>query len=79
MTPEQIVQSITVGGAAAAFYWVLKLLVDGKLHTDSEVNGLRQDKIDLLRINSALSDTLGNTNTQLAEVLRLLREEDRES
>jgi hypothetical protein len=62
----QIIQVITVAGAAGAFFLVLKWIVDGKLHSDSETAGLRQDKADLLKINADQSEALKRSNELLA-------------
>ena len=64
-TTTSVLQFITVGGAAVAFFWVLRLIVEGKLHSSSEIDGLRQDKQDLLEINSKLSEALDKSNALL--------------
>lgn len=69
-----IIQLITVGGAAGALFWVLKLATDGKLHTSSETDGLRQDKVDLLRVNETQGKALKASNEQLAVMVPLIRE-----
>lgn len=61
----QIISLITIGGAAGAFFLVLKWVVDGKLHSDSETAGLRQDKADLLKINADQSEALKRSNELL--------------
>jgi hypothetical protein len=68
------IQLLVLTGAAGAFLWVLKQIIDGKLHSSSETDGLRQDKVDLLRINGGLNDGLKASNAQLTEILILLRE-----
>lgn len=68
------VQIVTVGGAAGALWWVLNLLVGGKLHTHSEVAGLRQDNTDLKKVNRTQADALKASNELLPEILKLLRE-----
>jgi hypothetical protein len=65
-------QFITVLGAAGALFYVLKLIVDGKLHSNSEIEGLRQDKKDLLAINQSLGAALDRTNAQLSSIVELL-------
>lgn len=70
-------QLITLGGAAGMAVWVLNLLAGGKFHTHSEVEGLRQDKADLWSANTTLQVTLKEANASLAEILALLREEQR--
>lgn len=71
MSPDPI-QLITVLGAAGALFYVLKLIVDGKLHSNSEVDGLRQDKKDLLVINATLLDALDKSNDQLKMIIEIL-------
>ena len=71
MDPLQLI--VTTGGLGVAV-WVLKLAVDGKLHTSSETDGLKQDKVDLLKINERQGTALDSSNTQLAELVPLIRE-----
>jgi hypothetical protein len=68
------IQLITVGGAAGVAVWVLKLVTDGKLHSSSETDGLRQDKVELLKINETQGKALRAANEGLSEVARLLRD-----
>ena len=68
---------ITVGGAAGVAVWVLKLITDGRLHSSSEVDGLRQDIVDLKKVNTTLSNALKSSNELLPEILKLLRERGR--
>jgi hypothetical protein len=70
-------QLVTVLGAAGALLLVLKWVVDGKLHSSSEVDGLREDKKALLAINAALSEAIDKSNDQLTMIIGLLREEPR--
>ena len=67
-----LVQALTVGGAAVAFFLVLKWIIDGKLHTHSEVEGLRQDKIDLLQINKDQSAALAASTEAHAKSLETI-------
>jgi len=69
-------QFITVAGAAGALGWVLKLITDNppKLHSHSEVEGLRQDNADLKKVNRTQADALKASNELLPEILKLLRE-----
>lgn len=67
--------AITVGGAAGVAILVLKWMVDGKLHTDSEVQGLKADKADLLKINAAFAEALKLSNEQQGHILRILRDD----
>jgi hypothetical protein len=74
----QILQIITVAGAAGAFFLVLKWIVDGKLHSDSETKGLREDKTELLKINADQSVARAKSNELLSKALdglQQLREE----
>lgn len=68
------IQLITVGGAAGALWWVLNLIVGGKLHSSSETTGLRQDIVDLKKVNRTQADALKASNELLPEILQLLRE-----
>jgi len=68
------IQLISLLGAAGALYYVLRLIVDGKLHSDSELQGLKQDKIELLAINRQQNDALDASNKQLAVALSVLKE-----
>jgi len=71
MDPLQLI--VLTGGLGVAV-WVLKLAVDGKLHTSSETDGLRQDKVDLLKINETQGQALKAANEQGTETAHLLRE-----
>ena len=63
-TLKAITDLIIQGGAIVVLVWVVNLLLSGKLHTDSEVDGLRRDKADLLVANKDLSEAL-DQNTEL--------------
>ena len=63
---------IMVGGAAAAFFWVLQWIVNGKLHSRSEVDGLRADKRELFTANKELIEANAEANKGIADVLRIL-------
>lgn len=73
---DQLLSIITIGGAAGALLLVLKYLTDKppKLHTHSEVEGLQQDKADLLKITKGLTESLRTSNEADQEILRLLKE-----
>lgn len=71
MDPYQL---IVLGGAAGALFWVLKLITDGKLHSSSETDGLRQDKVELLKINETQGKALRASNEAMADMVPLLRE-----
>jgi hypothetical protein len=71
MDPVSLLSTL---GAAGALLYVLKLIVDGKLHASSEVDGLRKDKADLLRVTEAQGEALRANNEALAQVLASLRE-----
>lgn len=77
MDPNAI-QLITVGGAAGAFFLVLKWLADGKFHTDSEVVGLRADKQALLDINKEQASALRQANSHLSRMQKLLEQSHQE-
>jgi len=70
-----IIQIVTTAGAAGAFFLVLKWIVDGKLHSDSETKGLREDKADLLRINEEQSQALKKSNDLLEKALARINEQ----
>jgi DUF1009 family protein len=70
--PADPAQMIAVLGAAGALLYVLKLIVDGKLHSNSEVEGLRQDKKDLLAINAILTSAIDKSNDQLTMIIEML-------
>lgn len=69
---------ITITGAAGAFFWVLQWIVNGKLHTDSEVQGLKEDKKVLFDANAELRATQAETLPLLRDILKLLNEEEME-
>jgi hypothetical protein len=71
-----ILQLLTVGGAAGALGWVLRLLTASKpgLHTASEVRGLKQDKVDLLAIVKTLTESLRDSNETDRQILAQLKE-----
>lgn len=76
-TTTDPVQIVTLLGAAGALFYVLRLLVDGKLHTNSEIEGLRQDKKDLLAINAILSSAIDKSNDQLTMIIEMLKDDAR--
>lgn len=78
MTEASVLQLITVGGAAGAFFMMIKWIADGRFHTHSEVEGLRQDKADLLKVNAAQADALKESNNLLAEALKHNRASERQ-
>lgn len=65
----QFIQIVTVAGAAGAFFIVLKWVVDGKLHSDSEVVGLRQDKADLLKLNTEQAEAMKRSTALLEKLV----------
>lgn len=70
--PSQIILTL---GAAGALFYVLKLIVDGKLHSSSEVDGIRADKKELLAVNARMADAIDKSNDQLTMIIELLRED----
>ena len=60
---------ILQGGAAVALIWVITLLTGGKLHTSSEIDGLREDKANLLAVNERMSKALEASNELLDRVI----------
>ena len=73
--PDTILQLILQLGAAGALIWVLKLIVDGKLHSHSEVEGLRNDKTQLLEVNEVQGEALKAANSQLETVLEIYKQQ----
>lgn len=65
-------QTITILGAAGALLLVLKWIVDGKLHSHSEVDGLKEDKKALLQTVEELSEAIRTSNEQQAKIIELL-------
>lgn len=70
-----VVEAIPQISAAAVLAYVLKLFVDGKIHSNSEVAGLREDKSALLESNLHLSEALKSAHQQLDKAHQLLQEE----
>jgi hypothetical protein len=70
---ESLSQLILQGGAIVALVWVVVLLTSGKLHTSSEVDGLRKDKDELLAINKRMSDALDQSNDLLGDLVGKVR------
>lgn len=68
-------QAITLAGAGGVALWVLKQLVDGKLHTHSEVEGLKADKAELWKANAVLQSAVDVGNKTLLEILSLVRDD----
>lgn len=72
-----LIQAITILGAAGVALWILRLMTEKepKLHTHSEVEGLRADKAALWEANRGLQHAQEATNATLAEILGILRED----
>jgi hypothetical protein len=66
---EALSQLILQGGAIVALVWIVVLLTSGKLHTSSEIDGLRKDKEDLLSVNKRMSDALDQSNKLLEDLV----------
>lgn len=66
---DQLMQLVLQGGAIVALAWVLTLLTGGRLHTSSEVDGLRKDKADLLTVNQRLGEALDQSNRLLEKAI----------
>ena len=75
MTLDGVTDVFIQGGAISVLVWVVLLLTSGKLHTSSEVEGLRQDKAELLAVNAHLSEALEQSNELIR--LALARRENR--
>jgi hypothetical protein len=72
-TLDAISQLLLQGGAIVALVWVVLLLTGGKLHTSSEIEGLRQDKEDLLAVNTRMSAALELSNDLLKSIIEKRR------
>ena len=70
---EALSQLILQGGAIVVLVWVVTLLTSGKLHTSSEIEGLRKDKEDLLAVNKRISEALEQSNGLLEELVAKAR------
>jgi hypothetical protein len=66
---ESLSKLFLQGGAIVALVWIVVLLTSGKLHTSSEVEGLRKDKSDLLTINERMSEALEQSNKLLEDLV----------
>jgi ribose/xylose/arabinose/galactoside ABC-type transport system permease subunit len=76
VTVTDLIPVITTLGAAGAFFWVLNWIINGKLHSDSEVQGLKEDKRVLFEANAELRATQAETLPLLRDILKLLNEEE---
>lgn len=70
---ESLSTLILQGGAIIVLIWVVLLLTGGKLHTSSEIDGLRKDKETLLEINKQISKALEQSNGLLEELVSKAR------
>ena len=69
--PAEIVQLGVAGIVAMVLAFVLKLIVDGRLHTDGEIK-VRDDRItDLLSQVDTLTVALGSSNDQSKAIISL--------
>jgi len=68
-TLDALSQLLLQGGAIVALVWIVLLLTGGKLHTSSEIEGLRQDKEDLLAVNERVSNALALSNELLKSII----------
>jgi len=68
-TLDALSQLLLQGGAIVALVWIVLLLTGGKLHTSSEIEGLRQDKEDLLAVNERVSNALALSNELLKNII----------
>lgn len=71
---DEIVTIISTGGAAGVLFYVVKWIIDGKLHPHSEVEGLRADVADLKKINAAQAEALRQSNEQQNQILKILQQ-----
>lgn len=69
--PAEIVQLGVAGIVAMVLAFVLKLIVDGRLHTDGEIK-VRDDRIaDLMAQTDTLTAALGSANDQSKAIISL--------
>ena len=76
--PPELVQLGVAGVVAIVLAWLLKLILDGRLHTDAEIEVLdeqvkdRDSRIDaLLKQNETLSQALTASNDQSRAIINL--------
>ncbi len=72
MTPE-LIQLVTLGGAAGVAIWIIKWAVDGKIHfglyeKNPHVKELKSDKTELQKNVRDLTTALTASNDQLTTV-----------
>lgn len=73
---EAFVQVVLVTGAAGALFYVLKWVVDGKLHSHSEVAGLQADKKELFEANKLKDEAIAEATATLKSILEILENEE---
>ena len=66
-----IPQLILTTGAAGVALWVLKAFMDGKIHSDSEVDLHERRAAELLENNKKLSDAMEASNNQASAIISL--------
>jgi hypothetical protein len=71
-----LLQFITILGAAGVMAWILKPMLP--LHSDSEVQGLKEDKTALFTANEDLRKTQSDFVPLLRDILEILREDEEE-
>ena len=59
------VASVVVGMAV----WMLKLLIDGKLHTNSELAARDKQISDLLEVNRGMREALSSANETMQRII----------
>lgn len=71
-------ETVTILGAAGVAIWVIWLIVksDPGLHSNSEVDGLREDKKLLFEANALKDAALAEANATLKNILEILQNED---
>jgi hypothetical protein len=72
MTESSVLQLFSTVGAAAALLYIVKQFIDGKLHSSSEVDGLRDDKRRLMEMNANQSAALDAANQQMERLIDAL-------
>lgn len=62
--------SIAVG---TVLFWFVQQFIAGKIHSDSEVDGLRDDKKALILINSSQAEALRQANEVIRDMFVAFR------
>jgi hypothetical protein len=69
-----VLQYVPAGLGVTILLFVLSLAIRGNLHFDSEVDGLRQDKADLLAINKEQAAALAGAMSTISDQNDIIRD-----